>query len=181
MYQVWLSYVDSCWEMDLLPVWRLCRQVGLVLNLKSCSTHLFSLVWRPYMASFMKIGENLCYYNNYVHTLNQSTHLYLQYYENRIPIIDIFSESQVNSLCLIPAWYTFIWNYVESRAWGVWATQGYNWIPLALGWFWKKISFFTLLRVNYLTKFWEHVLLILITFNMAAKFWCSNLLAVVIY
>jgi hypothetical protein len=57
--------LKSYWEMGLLPVWRLHRQIWLAVTAKMfwiwkrCLMHLFNLVWRSYRASFMKIVRNL--------------------------------------------------------------------------------------------------------------------------
>ena len=71
MYQVWLWYCNDlagditmlkkCWEQAYF----LFGQVWLAVTAKrfwiweSCLTPLFSLVWRSYMPSFLKIGHNL--------------------------------------------------------------------------------------------------------------------------
>ena len=65
--------LKSCWEMGLLPVWQLCRQVWLAVTAKrfwlwkSCLTCLFSVGWRSYRASSMTIVQYLWPMDNFQH------------------------------------------------------------------------------------------------------------------
>ena len=64
MYQVWL-YVKGLLRNRLTSFLAASPSRWLAVTAKrfwiwkSCLTHVFSLVWRPYLASFMKIWQNL--------------------------------------------------------------------------------------------------------------------------